>query len=129
MAVRRTTEDSRTPEQRAADESALREFEAGRFLNKERKVKTIETWQDVINQIVTVKGFPDVKLRIKHVHGDLNAPQMWDDLRPAYGRPTPAVCVCEVVEGEPPRSWVPCTPWGHYRVAAKDLVFEGEADV
>jgi len=88
----------------------------------------VETWQDAIGMRCVVKGYPDVVLRIKHIHGDINAPQMWDDLRPSWGRgPTvPAVCICEVVSGTPPGSWETCTPFGHYRVAAKDLVLEGE---
>jgi hypothetical protein len=88
----------------------------------------IETWQDAIGTLATVKGYPDVVLRIKHIHVDGNAPQYWDDddIRPSRPRPQPAACVCEVVEGTPPQSWKPCTPYGHYRVAAKDLVLEGE---
>jgi len=39
VAIKRTEKDPRTPEQRAADESALREFEAGRFLSNPKKLK------------------------------------------------------------------------------------------
>lgn len=39
MAVERKSEDSRSPEQIAADESALREFEAGRFLSNSEKIQ------------------------------------------------------------------------------------------
>ena len=90
----------------------------------------IETWQDAINTLATVKGYPDVVLRIKHIHVDLNETQTYDDIRPSiFANPKPAVCICKVVEGSPPQSWEPCTPYGHYRVAAKDLIFEGESCV
>lgn len=92
----------------------------------------IETWQDAIGTRCVVKGYPNVVLRIKQVHGDINAPQMWDDLRPSWSRGpmVPAMCVCEVVSGTPPASWgEPVTPFGHYRVAAKDLILEGEPRV
>lgn len=87
----------------------------------------IETWQDAIGTIATVKGFPDVVLRIKHIHADLETGFDDDDLRPFWGKPLPrASCVCEVVSGTPPQSWETCTPFGHYRVTAWDLVLEGE---
>lgn len=141
MAIRRDSGDPRTPEQRAADESALREFEAGRFLSnpeKERealaraktRAKVIETWQDAIGTLATVKGYPNVVLRIKHVHADLNKTHEMDDIRPAiFAPPKPAAVVCEIVDGTPPESWEPCTPFGHYRVAAEDLCLEGESRV
>lgn len=90
----------------------------------------IETWQDAIGVRCTVKGYPNVVLRIKHIHVDLDEPQAYDDLRPSWSIAKPASCVCEVVSGTPPQSWgEPCTPFGHYRVAAKDLVLEGETCV
>ena len=100
-----------------------------------RKAQTLhvelETWQDAIGTLATVKGYPDVVLRIKHIHGDWNSDE-WDlsDLRCNWYPPkAPAACVCEVVKGSPPESWETCTPYGHYRVAAKDLILEGEACV
>jgi len=91
----------------------------------------IETWQDAIGVRCVVKGYPNIVLRIKHIHVDFDKPQAYDDLRPGWGgaTPKPASCVCEVVYGTPPESWEPCTPYGHYRVVAKDLILEGEEHV
>jgi len=88
----------------------------------------IETAQDAIGLRCTVKGYPDVVLRIKHVHQTLDDPGGYDDIRPSWCAPkVPAACVCEVVSGAVPSEWgEPVTPFGHYRVAAKDLVLEGE---
>jgi hypothetical protein len=92
----------------------------------------LETAQDMIDTLATVKGYPDVQLRIKYIHGDVLSND-WD-LHPwnrPYGpAPQPATCVCEIVSGTPPAAWgEPVTPFGHYRVAAKDLCLEGEARV
>lgn len=92
----------------------------------------IETWQDAIGTLATVKGYPDVVLRIKHVHQDVVDPEGQTDLRSSYGGTlrAPAACVCEIVRGAPPAQWgEPVTPFGHYRVAAKDLILEGEENV
>lgn len=91
----------------------------------------IETERDVIGTLATVRGFPDVILRVKHVHMDFEA---WasaeSDIRCCYSRPrAPATCICEVVSGTPPSTWEVCSPFGHYRVAAKDLCLEGEPRV
>ncbi len=93
----------------------------------------IETWQDAIGTLATVKGYPDVVLRIKHIHVDANNPASREIVHACrwwYNHNKPAACVCEVVSGTPPASWgEPVTPFGHYRVAAKDLCLEGEARV
>ena len=91
----------------------------------------INTWQDAIGTYATVRGYPDVVLRIKHIHQDIVDPRGMTDLRSAYGSVrAPAACVCEVFSGTPPEAWgEPCTPYGHYRVAAFDLILEGEEDV
>lgn len=90
----------------------------------------IETWQDAIGTLTTVRGFPDVVLRIKHIHADVFSGEAVDLHCGWYGPPKqPAACVCEVVEGSPPVSWETCSPFGHYRFAAKDLCLEGEARV
>lgn len=90
----------------------------------------INTWQDAIGTYATVRGYPDIVLQIKHIHQDIVNPDGQSDLRPCYGPlQVPAACVCEVVKGSPPEAWgEPCTPYGHYRVAAVDLVLEGETD-
>ena len=90
----------------------------------------IETWRDALGTLAKIKGYPDVTLRIKHIHGDVTSDQ-WiiDDMRCGYNptRGQPATCVCELVSGTPPAAWgEPCTPFGHYRIAAKDLLLEGE---
>ena len=88
----------------------------------------IETAQDAINLRCKVKGFPGVVLRIKHVHQDLTSEEGCDDIRPSWAAAkAPAACVCEVVYGTVPPEWEPCTPYGHYRVAAKDLILLLEA--
>lgn len=91
----------------------------------------IETAQDAIGVRCVVKGYPNVVLRIKHVHQDLTSEEGYDDLRPSWASSkAPAACVCEVVSGTPPEEWgEPVTPFGHYRVAAKDLCLEGEPRV
>ena len=97
----------------------------------------IRTWEDAIGTLATVRGYPEIILRIKHVHQDIVEAQGMTDLRSAYGSVrAPAACVCEVVSGNPPESWETCTPYGHYRVPAFDLeleeenfVLDGEADV
>ena len=88
----------------------------------------IETWQDAIGTLAVLKGYPNVVLRIKHIHQDVLDPRGQDDIRGSWDPPkAPAACVCEVVEGTPPKAWgEPCTPYGHYRVAAKDLVLVGD---
>jgi hypothetical protein len=91
----------------------------------------IETWQEAIGTLATVRGYPKILLRIKHIHQDIADPNGYSDLRPAYGGTmrAPAACVCELVSGNPPQSWETCTPYGHYRVSAFDLVLEGETTV
>jgi len=92
----------------------------------------IETAQDAIGVRCVVKGYPNVVLRIKHVHQDLNHERSYSDVRSSWWGTdmAPAACVCEVVSGTPPEEWgEPVTPFGHYRVAAKDLCLEGEPRV
>ena len=89
----------------------------------------IEIWQDAIGRRATLKGYPNVVLEVRHIHADFDKPQTFDDMRPSCGQRVPAACVCKVAWGTPPESWEPCTPYGHYRVAAKDLIFEGESCV
>ncbi len=98
------------------------------------KVRTmaINTWQDAIGTYATVRGYPGVVLQIKHIHGDVMSNDWilhrWNDPNGTWGQP--ATCVCEIVEGGAPEAWgEPCTPFGHYRVAAVDLILEGENDV
>jgi len=89
----------------------------------------IETAQDAIGTLCSLKGFPGVVLKIKHIHGDYTSSD-WSDARCCWGTPPsqPAACVVEVVAGSPPSEWPePCTPFGHYRFRAKDLILEGEA--
>jgi hypothetical protein len=88
----------------------------------------IETLADAIGTLATVRGYPDVVLKIKRIHQDLLHGE--EDLSHCYTTPkADAACVCEVVSGTPPESWETCTPFGHYRVAAKDLCLEGDARV
>lgn len=88
----------------------------------------IETAQDAIGLRCVMKGYPGIVLRIKHVHQDLTSEEGCDDMRPSWANAmAPAACVCEVVSGTPPEAWgEPITPFGHFRVAAKDLYFEGD---
>ena len=89
----------------------------------------IETAQDAIGTLCALKGYPGIVLKIKHVHQDIEDPEGQSDLRPHWGvQKAPAACVCEVVAGSAPPEWgEPCTPFGHYRFHAKDLILEGEA--
>ncbi len=75
--------------------------------------------------IVSVKGYPSVLLEVKEFIPTLE--QLYeqeDDLRYSWGRPVKLETLsatCKVVSGDPPNHWETCTPYGHYRVAIKDL--------
>lgn len=85
----------------------------------------VDTWQDAIDKNVSVRGYPGIVLKVRHIHGNLQELYDTKDFRYGWGPPPRmADCVCELVAGNPPANWERVLPWGdYYRVPAKEIRF------